>query len=921
MRALPIYREPPRVPLQDAEPRTLDTGCELCDLHAGTKPGARCVGAEGEPGGLLVVDSVATKAEVGARRPFAGQSSVLLRQLLRKHWTGPVALDLALRCAPPAGTKVEKLIKPIAACRGYLHGTVDEVRPTRIIAVGAHAIFSVTGRRLPPFEVRRGFAWLHLDHGPVPVFFVCSPLAAARNRFVRQWFEDDLEWALTAEPPVGPHRIGEAAAYLVENPGQAAYATAYMRAARWAAVDCEWAGRPYDRDHRMLSVSLTAAPALRADGTPDLNDPAADFGLVWTRPGLEDPATLAPLLAYLRDPEALKVGSYIKADLVGIHSAWKVWTRGVHLDIRLARRAMDTEASGELEDIAERVGRGGMKAELEDALTDVVARLRRESTKLKGELPPNLPPNLRPEHARKLIGEWGPDPKKPGKFTLVGAAPKKRYGYAAVDPELLYRYNAGDTVVTAKAGALLEHELTTRSAGLQNVFRKVIMPSGDAFARVEAWGVAADRRAIKAFGDFLTLKLNEVRTRLDAKVGADFNPDNQHHVRALLFDPKPEGLGLTPVQETGTGLASTDADTLEALVDEHPVVADILQWRQVAKMKSTYADGSDGDGGLLAHVRDDGRIHPTIHPDGADTGRTSSSAPNLQNIPSTENPDEQAKALAVMIRNCFTATPSTSGLPWWLVEFDYSQIELRVAADQSGDPGMLGIFQRGEDYHRRTAQMLSRELWNIAPEAVTDDHRREIKPVNFQFLYDDDPYSIAFTLTLKTGKRWSPKRVAVIKDAVFGAFPLLAKFIKDRVKYSNTTGLSHTWWEGMDARERLLWRIADHDEYAAKTARRGAWNGPIQGTANEYLVSSMTESVDWVVDNGIPAKVVLTVHDSMLWDVRQDALIEVVTEVPRIMANKPTKNGVPLVADFKYGPAWGSMKKGNLDAIRALVTR
>lgn len=860
------------MPLQDAALAAIDPACDRCALSARHKAGRRCIPPEGEPGGVLVVDSFPTGAEHAARRPFAGTASATLRLMVKQWWSGPIAYDSALRCAPAIGAKMAELVKPIAECAGYLHTTLHTQRPERVIALGAHAMYALTGRRLQPFEVRRGYAWLHLWYGTVPVFFVPSVLAAAKNRIVRRWFEADLRHALQSTPG-NPQSLLERVK-LVDTAEDAAEAVAALRAGM-ASVDLEWAGRPYDADFRLLSLAATA--------------PGGET-FCWPRPALEDAAVRGPLVEWLRDPWAAKSGAYFKADTVAMHAAWGVWARGLVCDVRLLRRLLDTESAGDLATLAERVGRGGHKAELEQALTTAVSQLRRLATKNGGQAPRlGLPPNLTPAQAQ----------------ALCDGAPAKRYGYGAVEPALLYRYNGADAAATAEVAEVALADLATRPA-LRKVWEDVVLPSGDTFARIEAWGIAADRAAIKAFGDFLTFKLAEVRAQLDAEAGPDFDPNSHPDTRALLFGK----LRLPPQRETETGLASTDADSLEALAGKHPVVRSILRYRRLAKLKGTYADGTDGDGGLLAHVRADGRIHPTIHPDGADSGRTSSSAPNLQNIPSVENPDPEAAAFARMLRDCFV--PSRGHV---FVEFDYSQIELRIAADLSGDQRMLDIFRSGQDYHRRTAQMLSRVLWNIAPEDVTDAHRREVKPINFALLYDDDPFGIAFRVGI------SPKRAEALRDAVFGQFPELAAWIRSRVKETAQTGVAHTWWDGAPARERSLWAVADVDERAAKTARRGSWNSPIQGTANEYLVASATQAVAWILDNGIPAKLPITIHDSMLFDVREDALAEVLDEVPRIMAGHRTKNGVPLVADFKLGRSWGAMEKVKRADVAAWVER
>lgn len=878
MRSLPIYKGEPDSPVRDALPLERDTGCRRCG-NAGRTPETTCLPVDGSPGGVLILDSFPTRADAAMRRPLAGSAAAVVRQSVERHTHGPVLYASALRCTPVGqDTTTMKLASSIDACSGYLHQTIREACPTRIIAIGGPAIYALTGKAIQPQTTRGGFAWVPFEHGIIPVFFVLSHLQASRNRFLARWLEEDLEWALTAEPPTVPPEQ-TATAHIVETVDDARAAIAAARAARWTAIDAEWAGRPYDRDFRLLSLALTPAPRLRSDGSPDLNDPLSSSAHVWPLATLQQASTRGILTDYLRDPTARKVGSYFKSDTVAFHAALQVWTRGVAFDTRLLRRLMDVEASGRLADMAHLVGRGGHKDELKAALSKAVAEHRKQARKGGSLFGDRLPPNALPSHGAKLV---------------AGAEPE-RYGFAFVEPDLLHRYNASDTVTTAKVGSLLESWLAAEPAGMQNVARKVVTPAGDAYARIESWGMGVDKSALDQFRAYLDLQIAEVGERFraygydPANPEAGWNPNSNAHVADLLF----KKLKLPSAKTTDSGAQSTDADALESLAEAHPVVPDLLAWRKLQKMRGTYALG------MAEHVRDDGRIHPSIHPDGARTGRTSSSDPNLQNIPSVESPDPEQAKMARMLRDCFVPAPGHV-----LVEFDYSQLELRVAADLSGDPAMLDIFKTGQDYHLRTAQLLSQQLWGIPPEQVTDTHRREVKPVNFALLYDDDPYGIAFRIGVDV------KQAEKVRDAIFGCFPVLAKWIKDRVRETAATGHSWTWWDGAPARRRPLISVAEDERSSFyKTARRGSWNGPIQGTGNEYLVASAIETVDWILGDGIPAKVLVTIHDSMLLEVRRDALDEVFERVPQIMAGHATKHGVPLAADAKAGLTWGDMRK------------
>lgn len=869
MRSLPIFRAP-ESHIDAAAPLAPDSACQRCSHKGGTLT-TTCLPHEGEAGGILVVDSFPTRTDFATRRPLASSTASTVRQILAESGQ-PVAYTTALRCAPRGDTSTAKLATGLEACRPYLLGTIDAIQPRKIIALGGPAIYALTGSVVQPQTMRGGFSWLHVGGRWIPIHYATGLAPSARNRFLRAWMEEDVRLALEETPTNPPE--DDAKALLVETEAEARAAVMACNASRWTAVDAEWAGRPYDRDFKLLCIGLAPAPE-----RGNLNDPRSNSAFVFTAQAMANPDVRRVLCDWLRDPAAKKVGSYFKADTVAFHAGLGVWTRGVAFDTRLLRRLLDPEASGKLADMAHLVGRGGHKDELKEAMSKAVAAYKRAAkrgTDLFGKA--QLPPNALPSHGEKLLA----------------GAEVERYGFAFVDPDLLYRYNAADTTVTAKLGARLEQMLEQQPEGMQQVAHLVVRPAADTYARIESWGMGIDRAGLETFRDYLTLQLAEVAERFRAygfdpqnPEASTFNPNSNASIGRLLFDT----LKLKATKQTDSGADSTDADALEALADQHPVVKDLLLWRKLGKLQGTYAEG------LLGHIRDDGRIHPSIHPDGARTGRTSSSDPNLQNQPSTESPDPEQAKLAKMLRDCFVPAPGHV-----LVEFDYSQLELRVAADLSGDPAMLDIFRRGEDYHLRTAKMLSQTLWGITPEEVTGAHRREVKGVNFALLYDDDPYGIAFRIGADV------KQAEKVRDAIFGCFPVLAKWIKARVAETQRTGYAWTWWAGQPARRRPLTPVADPDSPAGKTARRGAWNGPIQGTGNEYLVASAIEAVDWILGDGIPAKLLVTIHDSMLFEVRADAVSEVHERIPQIMASHQTKNGVPLLADAKIGLTWARMK-------------
>lgn len=252
-----------------------------------------------------------------------------------------------------------------------------------------------------------------------------------------------------------------------------------------------------------------------------------------------------------------------------------------------------------------------------------------------------------------------------------------------------------------------------------------------------------------------------------------------------------------------------------------------------------------------------------------------------------------------MARDCFAARPGFT-----ILECDYSQLELRIAAALSGDPEMRGIFEAGVDYHLRTAQLVSQTAWGIPPEQVEDKHRSQAKGFNFGLLYGQGDSALAQNIGCTV------QQAGRIREAILGKFSVLARWIQEMLQYATKNGHAWTWWDGHRARRRPLWRIADDNDAGASVARNSAHNTPIQGTASDFCIASLIECVRWIEGDNLEndVKLCLPVHDALLFEVRADMLPEVHANVMRIMQSW-NSNGVPLIADAKAGPSWGSLEK------------
>lgn len=839
-----LYPEPPCGPLGDGPEWTIDADCQQCTLHRYAQH--RCLPADGTQGGLYVAGKHPGKVEDVAARCHVGASGKSLRRVVAKHWQGPVALDNVCRCYPGPGRSTTPT--QLAACRPYMRTVLRAVQPTRLIALGSEAAYAMTGRSPPVLSVRRGYSWERLPDGRlVPLYFVMHPAAGERNQMLKRWFEIDLAWALRSPtPPLPPW---DATMHYVQTPGDARWAVAELRfEAPWFAYDMEWAGTPFTDYFEVVCVACCSS--------------GCDDAFVWEREALQNPGCLEPLLQLLADPSVGKVGHNIKADNSSVWAAWGVQVRGTYGDTRLWRRLLEAESDGRLEVCAELVGMGGHKAENDAALDVAVKRIQRK----------------RNDQAKQQLGIFG-DPEPAMAAAL--AAPHEhplRYAYAMVPPEVRARYCARDAVSTARLGDLLEGRLADRPE-IQRVWDLIVHDATDAVEQMERWGIAADRQAMHELDEYLGLELSQVRQRLGTY--GTFNPNSPDDVAKLLFGT----LGLKPVKQTPGGKRpSTDKEVLTKLSKAHPVVADIIEHRRLEKMRSNWGKKT------IDFIRKDGRIHPELKLDGAATGRLSCIAPPLHQLPRSHTTEGQ------MIKRCFVAPPGYS-----LLNADYSQVELRTVAFLSGDPVMISMFLSGEDFHLATAKLIAKTYWGIEPEQVEDKHRSYSKSFNFGLLYGMTDGGLARRLGTTKAK------ARQLREAIMGKWKVLAQWMAERLKEARQLGEARTWWAGMPARSRPLPYIRSTDNLQRANAENSAINTPVQGTASDFMLASIARLVAWVRSAQLPAKVVLTVHDSVVLEVRNDAIDHVAQGVVAIMQDHHSM-GMPLKVDVEVGPTLADLK-------------
>jgi DNA polymerase-1 len=405
---------------------------------------------------------------------------------------------------------------------------------------------------------------------------------------------------------------------------------------------------------------------------------------------------------------------------------------------------------------------------------------------------------------------------------------------------------------------------------LTQLYDDIERPLVRVLARMEDAGIRIDAGFLDALRSELASSCDDLVRRIHAHAGEEFNVNSTPQLRQVLF----EKLGLVPVKKTKTG-PSTDADSLQKMIDEHPIVEDLLRYREVEKLRSTYADA------LPPLIRADGRIHGTFKQTDTTTGRISSEAPNLQNVPvRTADGREMRKA--------FIADDGCG-----LLTADYSQIELRILAHLTDDPGLVDAFARGADIHTTTAA----RVFGVEEEDVDAFQRRFAKVVNYGLAYGMEAYGLGQRLDIPT------EEAREILDNYFEGFPNVKKFMVDTVKEAKQRGYTTTIF----GRRRQISELTSDNFRIRQMGERMAQNAPVQGSAADVFKLAMVNLDRALEEGGHRSRMVLTVHDELVLEV-PDEEQEPVTELVRDVMEHVTELRVPLVVDIGFGKTWADAK-------------
>jgi DNA polymerase I len=410
-------------------------------------------------------------------------------------------------------------------------------------------------------------------------------------------------------------------------------------------------------------------------------------------------------------------------------------------------------------------------------------------------------------------------------------------------------------------------------AGVARLHDEVERPLVRVLARMEVTGIRVDVAELRRIAAELVVECRRLEAEIQQLAGEPFNVNSTPQLRHVLYDR----LGLTPGKKTKTGY-STDAQTLEKLRGEHPIVDALLRYREVEKLRSTYGDT------LLAEVGPDERIHATFHQTVARTGRLSSDRPNLHNIPIRTEEGAQ-------LRHAFIPAEGSR----FLVA-DYDQIELRVIAHLSGDPGLVAAFTGGRDIHRTTAA----RVFSVDPDDVTIGQRSKAKMVSYGLAYGMEAFGLAQRLAIPTDE------AREILDAYFSAFPAVKAYMEGAVAEARSRGYTET----LLGRRRPLPDLHSPNRGLRMAAERQAMNAGIQGLAADLFKVALVRLDDALESRRLHARLVLQVHDEVLVETPVAEQDEVAVLVPEVLAGVGEAAGlsVALRVSVAWGDDWGEAK-------------
>ena len=450
----------------------------------------------------------------------------------------------------------------------------------------------------------------------------------------------------------------------------------------------------------------------------------------------------------------------------------------------------------------------------------------------------------------------------PSKQDLLG---KSAIGQAAREkPQELLQYGCWAAYVSLRAADVLGAKL--KEEGMWKLYREIEMPLIYTLYEMEREGVLVNGSQLKSYGENLSGKIVEIEQEIYDAAGEKFNINSPKQLGVILFDK----LKMPYGKKTKTGY-STAADVLEKLAGEYPLVSKILEYRQLTKLKSTYADG------LANYIEEDGRIHSCFHQTITATGRLSSTEPNLQNIPIRMELGRQIRKVIIPREGCV------------LIDADYSQIELRVLAHMSEDANLIQAYREAQDIHRMTAS----QVFHIPFEEVTSLQRRNAKAVNFGIVYGISSFGLSQDLSITT------KEASEYIESYFETYPGVKQFLDRQVQQAKEQGYVTT----MFGRKRPVPELSSSNYMQRSFGERVAMNSPIQGTAADIIKIAMVKVSESLHQQNLKSRLILQVHDELLVEAWEDEIAQVEAILKQEM-EAAAELSVKLDIDMNEGKDW-----------------
>jgi DNA polymerase-1 len=452
-------------------------------------------------------------------------------------------------------------------------------------------------------------------------------------------------------------------------------------------------------------------------------------------------------------------------------------------------------------------------------------------------------------------------------FADVAGKGARQIGFNQVSIERAAEYSAEDADVTLRLHRTLWPRLE-RTPALAQLYTEIEQPLVPVLQRMERRGVRIDRQMLHAQSGEIARRLAEIMEQTHREAGQPFNLESPKQLQQVLF----ERLQLPVLRKTPSGTPSTAEDVLEELADAHPLPRLILEYRGLAKLRSTYTEKLPES--INART---GRVHTSYHQAVAATGRLSSNDPNLQNIP-IRRPEGRR------IRQAFIADPG-----YCLLAADYSQIELRIMAHLSGDDSLLRAFAEDRDIHQATAA----EVFGVPVDGVSSDQRRSAKAINFGLIYGMSAFGLARQLGI--GRAAAQTYV----DLYFARYPGVRRYMERTREQARQQGYVETVF----GRRLYLPDIRSRNRQLQQAAERAAINAPMQGTAADIIKRAMITVDRWCQNSPLPVRLIMQVHDELVLEVREDGIEQARTAVRRLMSDAGSLS-VPLKVDVGSGSNW-----------------